>query len=61
MNLTAAFNEQFRRNRDRFPKDFAFQLSTEEFDSLRSQIVTFGGLNSPRAVETSANTAIGYE
>src|SRR2546430_11079644 len=30
----------FRRNKQRFPSDFAFQLSKEEFDQLRSQIVT---------------------
>ncbi len=37
---TKRFNEQFRRNRHRFPDDFAFQLSEEEFASLRSQIAT---------------------
>ena len=30
----------FGRNKQRFPPDFAFQLSKEEFDHLRSQIVT---------------------
>jgi hypothetical protein len=30
-------NEQFRRNRKRFPKDFAFQLAREEFTNLISQ------------------------
>jgi ORF6N domain-containing protein len=29
-----------RRNKTRFPEDFAFRLSREEFDSMRSQIVT---------------------
>jgi len=33
-------NEQYRRNRERFPEDFAFQLTAEEADSLRSQIAT---------------------
>ncbi len=28
---TKRLNEQFRRNRKRFPKDFAFQLTAEEF------------------------------
>ena len=32
--------EQFRRNRDRFPSDFAFQTTPEEFALLRSQIAT---------------------
>ena len=37
---TAAFNQAVRRNRDRFPKDFMFQLTAEEVTQLnRSQIV----------------------
>jgi hypothetical protein len=34
---TMRLNEQFRRNRKRFPKDFAFQLTREEFTNLISQ------------------------
>ncbi|MEX2488551.1 MAG: ORF6N domain-containing protein [Pseudomonadales bacterium] len=37
---TSRFNEAFKRNRKRFPEDFAFQLTTEEFTNLRSQIAT---------------------
>ncbi len=37
---TKRFNEQVRRNRDRFPSDFMYQLSAEEWESLRSQIAT---------------------
>jgi len=37
---TRRFNEAFKRNRHRFPADFAFQLTTGEFENLRSQIVT---------------------
>jgi len=37
---TKRLNEQYRRNRDRFPEDFAFQLTRQEIDSLRSQIAT---------------------
>ncbi len=37
---TKRFNESFRRNAARFPADFAFQLTGEEFEGLRSQIVT---------------------
>jgi hypothetical protein len=33
-------NQAVKRNIDRFPGDFMFQLSKEEDDSLRSQIVT---------------------
>jgi phage regulator Rha-like protein len=37
---TKRLNEQYRRNRKRFPEDFAFQLTAEEAKSLRSQIAT---------------------
>jgi hypothetical protein len=37
---TKRFNEQVRRNRERFPDDFMFQLTAEESDSLRSQFAT---------------------
>jgi hypothetical protein len=37
---TKRFNEAFKRNRDRFPDDFAFQLSTSELQNLRSQFAT---------------------
>jgi hypothetical protein len=37
---TKRLNEQLKRNRQRFPKDFAFQLTAEELKSLRSQIAT---------------------
>jgi len=32
--------EQVKRNRDRFPEDFMFQLNKEEAAALRSQIAT---------------------
>jgi phage regulator Rha-like protein len=37
---TKRLNEQYRRNRKRFPEDFAFQLTVKETNSLRSQIAT---------------------
>lgn len=37
---TKRFNEQVKRNLDRFPDDFMFQLSQDEYDALRSQIAT---------------------
>lgn len=37
---TRRLNEQVRRNADRFGDDFAFQLSAEEFASLKSQNAT---------------------
>src|ERR1700757_2075382 len=33
-------NEQLKRNRARFPDDFAFQLTVQEFMNLKSQIAT---------------------
>ena len=33
-------NEQFKRNRDRFPNDFAFQLNFQEVTNMRSQFAT---------------------
>jgi hypothetical protein len=45
---TKRLNEQLRRNRKRFPEDFAFQLSVEEYESLRSQIA---------ALETGGSSA----
>jgi hypothetical protein len=37
---TKRLNEQVRRNLDRFPPDFMFQLTEEEFAILRSQFAT---------------------
>jgi len=36
-------NEQVRRNADRFPEDFVFQLSEQEWKALRSQFATSKG------------------
>ena len=50
---TSAFNQQIKRNLDRFPEDFSFQLTKQEFESiLLSHFVTssWGGRRSlPRA------------
>jgi ORF6N domain len=37
---TKALNQAVKRNRDRFPADFMFQLTAEEGWNMRSQIVT---------------------
>jgi hypothetical protein len=37
---TKALNQAFRRNSERFPEDFAFQLSKNDLENWRSQIVT---------------------
>jgi hypothetical protein len=46
---TRRLNEQVKRNIDRFPKDFMFQLTPEEFKNLKSQIATssWGGRRKP--------------
>ena len=36
---TRALNQAVQRNIERFPEDFMFQLTKEEFDNLKSQIV----------------------
>jgi ORF6N domain len=37
---TKVLNQAVKRNLDRFPVDFMFQLSPEEWERMRSQIVT---------------------
>ena len=37
---TKAFNRQVKRNAQKFPDDFMFQLTAKEFESLRCQIGT---------------------
>lgn len=37
---TRRLNEQVKRNIDRFPTDFMFQLNQEEFENLKSQFAT---------------------
>jgi len=37
---TKVLNQAVKRNLKRFPEDFMFRLSTEEYRSLKSQIVT---------------------
>ncbi len=43
---TKVLNQAVARNRERFPDDFMFQLSKEELENLKSQIVTssWGGV-----------------
>ncbi len=46
---TRRLNEQVKRNSSRFPEDFMFQLTDEEFNNLKSQIATssWGGRRKP--------------
>ena len=52
---TTRFNEAFRRNRRRFPRDFAFQLTLGELENLRSQIA----ISSFQAPDSSATSPMG--
>lgn len=47
---TKALVQAVKRNKGRFPDDFMFQLTPEEYSSLRSQIVTSSGKAGRRAV-----------
>ncbi|MBI3412176.1 MAG: ORF6N domain-containing protein [Planctomycetes bacterium] len=38
--LTKAINQAVRRNKERFPEDFAYQVAGQELAILKSQIVT---------------------
>ncbi len=51
--MTKRLNEQFRRNRKRFPEDFAFQLTADEFESLMSQFATLDEAGSSRELMRS--------
>ena len=53
---TKALNQAFRRNNQRFPADFVFQLSSTEYDNLKSQIVTSsaGGTDLRSQIVTSS-------
>ena len=37
---TSALNQAVKRNTDRFPPDFMFQMTDPEFSNLKSQFVT---------------------
>lgn len=47
-NGTKAINQAVKRNPERFPEDFCFQLSKEELANLRSQNVTASNRNKSR-------------
>ena len=40
---TKAFNQSVTRNIERFPENFRFQLTKEEYEALRSQNATSNG------------------
>jgi hypothetical protein len=51
---TFRFYEAIKRNRHRFPPDFMFQLTREEFDFLKSQIAMSKPKNSSQIAMSSA-------
>jgi len=60
---TSALNQAVRRNKDRFPGDFMFQLSAAELESWKSQIVISNssakmGLRKPPSVFTEQGVAM---
>ena len=55
---TKRLNEQLRRNQKRFPPDFAFQLTLEEFSILRSQFATLDKGFAAEAVKRSQNATL---
>ena len=56
---TKALNQAFRRNKQCFPTDFAFQLSTAEYNDLKSQIVTSSGEGSNLRSQIVTSTSHG--
>jgi hypothetical protein len=46
--LTKRFNEQVKRNADRFPEDFMFQLTAQEWMNLKSQIAASNSEVAPK-------------
>ncbi|MEI6556720.1 MAG: ORF6N domain-containing protein [Paludibacter sp.] len=57
---TRRLNEQIKRNIKRFPEDFMFQLTLEEFENLKSQFATsrWGGTRKSPYVFTELGVAM---
>ncbi len=57
---TRALVQAVKRNMDRFPNDFVFQLSMDEFKNLKSQTVTssWGGRRKPPYAFTEQGVAM---
>ena len=61
---TKRLNEQVKRNRDRFPEDFMFQLNPTEVNNLRSHFATSkkergGRRYAPYAFKKGIQTTLG--
>lgn len=57
---TKRLNEQMRRNQDRFPEDFAFQLSEDEWEVLRSQMATASAADIRSQIATASKRNLRY-
>jgi hypothetical protein len=56
---TKALNLAVKRNIKRFPKDFMFQLTKEEFESLRLQIETLEKSDKPLRLQNETSKGRG--
>lgn len=56
---TKRMNEQVRRNAARFPEDFMFQLTADEYAALRSQNATSNAIVGSRSREAATRTGRG--
>ena len=54
-----ALNQSVKRNVQRFPEDFMFQLSNEEWENLKSQIVTSSSAATPTNWGGTIGAALG--
>jgi len=52
---TTRFNEAIRRNRHRFPADFAYQLTVQELENLRSQFA----ISSSKSADSAKDSGTG--
>ena len=52
---TGRLNEQVKRNIERFPEDFMFQLTKGEYEILRSQIVNSDDLRSQNSISNTSD------
>ena len=55
---TFRLNEQVKRNIERFPEDFMFQLTKDENEFLRSQFVTLNGEDKSSQIAMTSKDAI---
>jgi hypothetical protein len=58
---TKVLNQAVKRNINRFPEDFMFQLTWDEAKALRSQIATLNGLDKQAALRSQFVTLNGQD